>query len=88
MCIRDRINAGDEIPKYGNYFIADNQSDCIFGSEWTIENTVKFYTNKLDSDLIQYYMVKDRPKIEYDIKIDEEILRGKSKWLKKAADNK
>jgi hypothetical protein len=76
------INVGEEIPKYGNYLIADKRSDLIFGSEWTADNKLVFHTNKFDSELIQYYLVKNRPEIEFEIKVDEQNFKNKSKWVK------
>lgn len=78
------IRAGEQIPKYGNYFIADIQSDYIFYGAWTKENELDFYTNSRYSDLVQYYLVDSRPKIKYNLIIDDEKYGSKYRWNEKS----
>lgn len=79
------IPVGEQIPKYGNYLIADMQSDYVLYGTWTEKNELKFYSNSQYSDLIQYYLVKDRENINYEIVTDDKEYGGKCRW-KKAQD--
>lgn len=78
------IPIGGQIPKYGNYLIADMQSDYVLYGTWTEKNELKFYSNNRYSDLIQYYLVKDRVKIKYEIIIDDKGYGSKYRWTKKS----
>jgi hypothetical protein len=78
------IPVGGQIPKYGNYLIADLQSDYVLNGTWTEKNELKFYSNSQYSDLIQYYLVKDRAKIEYKIVTDDKEYGSKYRWTKKS----
>jgi hypothetical protein len=78
------IPVGGQIPKYGNYLIADMQSDYVLNGTWTEKNELKFYSNSQYSDLIQYYLVKDRAKIKYEIVTDDKEYGSKYRWTKKS----
>ena len=78
------IPVGGQIPKYGNYLIADMQSDYVLNGTWTEKNELKFYSNSQYSDLIQYYLVKDRAKIDYKIVTDDKEYGSKYRWTKKS----
>ena len=78
------ISVGGQIPKYGNYLIADMQSDYVLNGTWTEKNELKFYSNSQYSDLIQYYLVNDRAKIKYEIVTDDKEYGSKSRWTKKS----
>lgn len=79
------IENGQVIPKYGNYLIADMQSDYIFDGEWTSDNKLIFYTNELYADMVQYYLVENRPMIDYKLKVDNERFGSKYRWMKKGS---
>ena len=78
------IPVGGRIPKYGNYLIADMQSDYVLNGTWTDKNELKFYSNSQYADLIQYYLVKDREKINYEIVTDDKEYGSKYRWTKKS----
>ena len=78
------IPVGGQIPKYGNYLIADMQSDYVLNGTWTEKNELKFYSNSQYSDLIQYYLVKDREEIKYEIVTDDKEYGSKYRWTKKS----
>jgi hypothetical protein len=78
------IPVGGQIPKYGNYLIADMQSDYVLYGTWTEKNELKFYSNSQYSDLIQYYLVNDREKIKYEIVTDDKEYGSKYRWTKKS----
>jgi len=78
------IPVAGQVPKYGNYLIADMQSDYVFYGTWTKENELKFYTNSLNSDLVQYYLVDKRPKVKYNLVIDDKEYGNKYRWIEKA----
>lgn len=82
------IPAGGQIPKYGNYLIADRQSDYVFNGNWNKDNDLEFYTNSLNSDLVQYYLVNNRPKIKYKLITDDKKCGSTGRWTKTAANNK
>lgn len=77
------IPVGEQIPKYGNYLIADMQSDYVFYGTWTKENKLEFYTNSQFSDLVQYYLVDSRPKVEYKLITDDKKYGDKYRWIEK-----
>lgn len=78
------IPIGKQIPKYGNYLIADMQSDYVLYGTWTKENELEFYSNSQYSELIQYYLVHNRPKIEYKLITDDEKYNYKYRWTKRS----
>jgi hypothetical protein len=78
------IPTGEQIPKYGNYLIADMQSDYVLYGTWTEKNELEFFSNSLYSDLIQYYLVTDRPKFNYKIVTDDNKYGNKYRWTKKS----
>jgi len=75
------IKKGKKIPKYGNYYIGDNVSDYILGGNWNKKNELNFYSNKQYSENIQYYFVKNRKQIKYNIIIDENKYGSKYRWI-------
>jgi hypothetical protein len=77
------IPVGGQIPKYGNYLISDMQSDYVLNGTWTEKNGLKFYSNSQYSKLIQYYLVKDRAKINYEIVTDDKEYGSKYRCTKK-----
>ena len=79
------IETGQKIPIYGNFLIADRQSDYVFDGEWSSNNTLIFYTNDLYYDLVQYKIVESRPDIDYELKLDNERFRSKYRWTKKGS---
>lgn len=78
------IPAGGQIPKYGNFLISDKESDYILFGTWTKSNELVFYSNSQYSDLIQYYLVKNRPDIKYKIIVDEIKYGQKYLWTEKS----
>lgn len=79
------IPVGGQIPKYGNYIIADMQSDYVMYGTWTKNNELEFYTNTQYSDLVQYYLVDSRPKFNYKIVTDDIKYGGKYRWTEKSS---
>jgi len=77
------IPFGGQLPKYGNYLIADMQSDYVFYGTWTKKNELEFYTNSQYSDLVQYYLVDNRPKIKYELLTDDKNYGSKYRWTEK-----
>ncbi|MBC7440114.1 MAG: hypothetical protein H7250_09045 [Flavobacterium sp.] len=78
------IPVGGQIPKYGNYLIADMQSDYVIYATWTKNNELQFYTNSQYSDLVQYYLVDSRPKINFKIVTDDKKYGSKYRWTEKS----
>lgn len=74
------IPFGGQIPKYGNFLISDNESDYILYGTWTKSNELIFYSNSQYSDLIQYYLVENKPKIKYKIIVDDKKYGQKYMW--------
>lgn len=79
------IPVGEQIPKYGNYLIADMQSDYVLFGNWTKTNEIEFYSNSNYADLIQYYLVNNRPKINYKVITDDKNYGSKYRWIKKSS---
>lgn len=77
------IKKGDSIPKYGNYLIADKTSDYVLNGTWTENNELIFYTNQMNRDMIQYALVKSRPKIVYKLVVEDSIYGNKYRWIGK-----
>lgn len=78
------ITKGAQIPKYGNYFIADMQDDVINDGTWNNANELNFYSSSDCSDLMKYYLVKGRPKINYHILVDSVRFGTQYRWMKKS----
>lgn len=78
------IPFGGQIPKYGNFLISDKLSDYILYGTWTKNNEIVFYTNSQYSDLIQYYLVKNKPKIKYKIIVDDKKYGQEYMWKEKS----
>lgn len=78
------IPVGGKIPKYGNFLIADLRSDYVLYGTWTKKNELEFYTNTQYSDLVQYYLVDSRPKLNYKILIDDIKYGSKYRWAEKS----
>ena len=76
------IETNKSIPKYGNYFIADMQSDYIFDANWLSDNKVIFYTNDKYYDLAKYYFVNDKPNVEYVLEKDNSRFSKRYRWQK------
>jgi hypothetical protein len=78
------IPVGGQIPKYGNYLIADMQSDYVMYGTWTKNNELEFYSNTLYSDLVHYYQVANKPKFNYKIVTDDKKYGSKYRWTEKS----
>lgn len=74
------IHKGERVPKYGNYFIADMNSDRILSGSWTKDNTLVFYSNSMYADHIKYFLVRNRPNIKYEIIVDDRRFATKYCW--------
>ncbi len=74
------IKKGEPIPKYGNYFIGTMTSDHIMNGTWTEGNTLLFYSNSLYSDLVQYYIVHDKPDIKFEVLPNDARYGSKYRW--------
>ena len=74
------IPRGQKIPKYGNYLIADMHSDYILNGKWDNNNSLIFYSNNLYADMIQYYLVHNRPAIKYKVVNDDKTFSSKYRW--------
>jgi hypothetical protein len=74
------ISTGGQIPKYGNYLIADMQSDYVLNGTWDKDNSLTFYSNNLYTDMVQYYLVHNRPDIKYKIINDDNTYSSKYRW--------
>ena len=74
------IPVGEQIPKYGNYLIADRQADYVLNGKWDQENSIIFYSNDLYSELVQYYLVHNHPDIQYQVINDNKTYGSKYLW--------
>lgn len=74
------IPAGGQIPKYGNYLIADMQSDYVLNGKWDKDNSLIFYSNNLYADMVQYYLVRNRPTFKYKVINDDKRYSSKYRW--------
>ena len=75
------IPAGGQIPKYGNYLIADMQSDYVLNGKWHKDNSLIFYSNNLYTDMVQYYLVHNHPNIKYKVINDDKTYSSKYRWM-------
>jgi hypothetical protein len=75
------IPAGGQIPRYGNYLIADMQSDYVLNGKWDSNNTLIFYSNNLYTDMVQYYLVHDHADIKYKVIKDDKAYSSKYRWV-------
>lgn len=74
------IPFGTQIPKYGNYLIADKESDYVFFGTWTKENELELYSNSLYAEIMPYYLVQNRPKVNYNLITDDKKYGSKYRW--------
>ena len=74
------IPTGGQIPKYGNYIIADMQSDYVLNGTWDKDNSLIFYSNNLYANMVQYYFVHNRPNIKYKVVNDDKTYSSKYRW--------
>lgn len=74
------VSPGADIPKYGNYYIGEKESDYVLGSSWSKENDVIFYSNTQFNGMIEYYFVWNRPEINYSVIVNDSKYRGKYLW--------
>ena len=74
------IATGGQIPKYGNYIIADIQSDYVLNGTWDKDNSIILYSNNLYTDMVQYYLVHNRPNIKYKVVNDDKTYGSKYRW--------
>lgn len=74
------IPAGGQIPKYGNYLIADMQADYALNGKWDTDNSLIFFSNNLYADMVQYYLVHDHLNIKYKIINDDKTYSSKYRW--------
>ena len=77
------INKGEQIPKYGNYLIGERQSDYVFFGKWSADNQLIFYTNDKDKSMVQYCLIKNRPKIAYSLITNDTNYQNKRIWREK-----
>jgi hypothetical protein len=74
------IEAGKQIPKYGNYLIGDSHSDYVLNGNWDKDNTLIFFTQKFYEEMIPYALVRNRPNIRYRVISDDETYGSKYRW--------
>jgi hypothetical protein len=74
------IPAGGQIPKYGNYLIADMQSDYVLNGKWDKDNSLIFYSNNIYADMVQYCLVHNHPNIKYKVINDDKTYSSKYMW--------
>jgi hypothetical protein len=68
------INKGDHIPKFGNFYISLYNFDCITDIKW--EDSKDILDIKVSESCFHAfidYLVENRPKIEYNVQIDDTI---------------
>ncbi len=75
------IPVNGNLPKYGNYFIANLQSDYIYYARWSRKNELMFFSDDVGKDLVFYGLVKTRPNIGYQIVSDDDRYKGKVRWV-------
>jgi hypothetical protein len=76
------INKGESIPKYGNYFIGDMESDRVLNGTWSKNNTLLFYSNSTNAQYIKYYFVHNKPDIKYEVITDNALYGNKYRWMR------
>jgi hypothetical protein len=77
------IAKGSPIPKYGNFLIGEPHSDYVFWGKWSINNELIFYTNDICKDMVQYCLVKNRPKIPYALVTNDTNYQNQYRWREK-----
>ena len=70
-----------KLPKYGNYIIADMESDYVLNGTWDKDNSLIFYSNNLYADMVQYYLVHDHADIKYKVVNDDKDYSNKYLWV-------
>jgi hypothetical protein len=69
------IGRNDEIPRYGNYYIASVEGDGILGARWESDSSVVFLTNSSQKYLLQYAesFRHNGPPIRYRVETDDSL---------------
>jgi len=74
------VPKNSKIPRYGNFYIGEQTSDCILYGIWDKQNELLFFSNKRDSDMVNYYVIKNHPAIRYQIIVNEKKYGNKYLW--------
>lgn len=71
------IKKGDKLPRYGNYFISDGSADYILKARWNRKSELLLYSNSSYAQMVEGFLVTNRPDINYYIITADIGLEGK-----------
>ena len=69
------VKTGEQVPRYGNYYIASMGGDGVLGAQWDSDRSIVFLTSPSQKYLLQYaesFRVQ-RPAIPYKVEIDDKL---------------
>ena len=61
------------------------QSDYVLNGTWDKDNTLIFYSNNHYADIVQYYLVHNRPDIKYKVINDDKTYGSKYRWTRQSS---
>lgn len=67
------IKKGDKLSKLGNYFISDGSADYILKARWNRNGELLLYTNLKYAQMSEYFLVANRPDVDYHIVTDKSL---------------
>ncbi|MEO8769823.1 MAG: hypothetical protein ABI402_07055 [Ferruginibacter sp.] len=67
------INKGDAIPRFGNFYISRWDFDCFNDIRWDSKNVLDCKVSSSCYYSFTDYLVKSRPNIKYNVKINDTI---------------
>ena len=69
------VGTNEQVPRYGNYYIASLGGDGVLGARWDSNKSIVFLTSPSQKYLLQYadsFRVKD-PAIPYKVETDDKL---------------
>lgn len=67
------VKKGEEIPKYGNFYISRWDFDCFKDIRWKLDNSLNIKVSSSCFNSFNDYLVRKRPAIDYHIQADDTI---------------
>jgi len=67
------INKGDNIPKYGNFYISRWDFDCFTDIRWDENSILDCKVSSSCYFSFGDYLVKNRPDVKYKVQINDDI---------------
>ena len=70
---RVKINKGDSIPKFGNFYVSRFDFDCFTDIRWDSSSVLDIKVSESCFYSFTNYLVKNRPEIKYNVQVNDTI---------------